>query len=67
MLGKETDADLKSEYKHLITEKRATMQSTPLFVLFKDRQFIVKLDLNPYSTATLMSHHGRPWSSVPRS
>ena len=45
MLGKETDADLKSEYKHLITEKRATMQSTPLFVLFKDRQFIVKLDL----------------------
>ena len=44
MLGKETDADLKSVYKYLIKEKRASIQSTPLFVLFKDRKFTIKLD-----------------------
>ena len=45
MLGKETDAALKPEYKHLITEKRATIMSSPLNVLCKDRQYIVKLEL----------------------
>ena len=43
ILGKETDADLKSVYKYLITEKRASIQSTLLVVLFKDRKFTIKL------------------------
>ena len=45
MLGKETDAALKIEYKKLISEQRETLKSNTLTVSCGDRNFKVQLNL----------------------
>ena len=43
MLGKETDDDLKLQYKTLFTEKRAALQEVILLVHSKERQYKVNI------------------------
>ena len=43
MLGKETDNDLKIQYKQLITDKRAALLIVPLPVVYKGKIYKVKV------------------------